>query len=50
MLREKNERRKLREKQRAEEVLESTIQGLLKTKKYNKLTDEEDRQVCLMKI
>lgn len=42
---EKIQKRKLREQQRAEELMESTIQGLLKKQASRKLTEEEERQV-----
>lgn len=42
---EKIQKRKLREQQRAEELMENTIQGLLKKQASRKLTEEEERQV-----
>lgn len=43
---EKLQRRKIREQQRNEEIVENTIQGLLKKQTSKKLVEEEDRQVC----
>lgn len=43
-LQEKVQKRKLREQQRAQELMETTIQGLLKKQASRKLTEEEERQ------